>query len=598
MSEKVIRRDPELQETVRQLTAANEDLRRMTRLHALSTRLNLPGNLRDQLDEILGATMEIVGADMGDVQLFEAPDALTLAAQSGFAERFVDFFAVVHGDTRSPCGAAMSALRRVTMEDITAERALAGSRTLDVLVEAGVRAAQSTPLLDRAGQLIGMLSTHYRQAHRFADAELRWLDLLAREAADAIVRHRTEELLARATDELESRVADRTRWLALMHDVSRVINEAQSWDDGLRLVLRAICERAGWQLGYVYLPDSDDPEIIAPAISCILGERFRPFHVLAESQRYARGQNLPARVYAENTPVWLTDPAELTALLPVRAELARQVGLRSGVALPIRFGRDVIAVLELFSEELHRPNDVLADLMNDVSTQIGRVLEREQSTAQTAELVWREQQDLLHTLHDSLGQTLTALAMLSTGLRQQLAGANPPAAEIATRVAEQAQLALDQVRQLSRGLFPLEIDPGGLEPALRDLASTTEAFHRVRVRVTTDAADSVRDARTATQLYRIGQEAVTNAVKHARARTIRIELAVRGGGTRLKVVDDGIGFRREALSHDGLGLRIMRYRAASIGAILSVERAARGGTVVTCTQRDRAALRLDDEHRG
>jgi signal transduction histidine kinase len=92
--------------------------------------------------------------------------------------------------------------------------------------------------------------------------------------------------------------------------------------------------------------------------------------------------------------------------------------------------------------------------MKSVSDQIGRVLERERATARMADLVWREQQSLLHTLHDSLGQTLTGLGMLSAGLSQRLTAADADTAGTAGEIARQAQLALDQVRQLAKKLFP------------------------------------------------------------------------------------------------------------------------------------------------
>jgi signal transduction histidine kinase len=203
-----------------------------------------------------------------------------------------------------------------------------------------------------------------------------------------------------------------------------------------------------------------------------------------------------------------------------------------------------------------------------------------------ADLVWREQQALLHTLHDSLGQTLTGLGMLSAGLQRRLIAIDGPSAATAQQIAEQAQVALEQVRQLSQGLFPIEIEAEGLMPALRALASTTESFHGIHVVAEGEVPGRLRDSRIATEVYRIAQEAVTNAVKHADARTITIDVTGVEGLTRLRVADDGVGIREESRTHDGLGLRIMRYRATSIGAALSIERGATGGTVVTCTLRE------------
>jgi signal transduction histidine kinase len=176
--------------------------------------------------------------------------------------------------------------------------------------------------------------------------------------------------------------------------------------------------------------------------------------------------------------------------------------------------------------------------------------------------------------------------MLSAGLRQQLAGTNETAANTAQQVAKQAQIALDQVRLMSRGLFPVDVDAQGLLPALRALASTTEALHHITVAVTGDMPDAIQETRVATQMYRIAQEAVTNAVKHAHAASISIELAESDSVATLRVRDDGIGIPDAASRRsDGLGLRIMRYRATAIGAQFSVAAGPGGGTVVACALR-------------
>ena len=211
--------------------------------------------------------------------------------------------------------------------------------------------------------------------------------------------------------------------------------------------------------------------------------------------------------------------------LPMRRAEAQRAGLEAAIALPIRSGPDVIAVMELFSDQPQAPSDLLSNLMNDIGAQIGKVLERERTTAKMADLVWKEQQGLLHTLHDSLGQTLTGLGMLASGLSP----AAGPSFEVATKITQLSQQALEQVRQLSKGLFPVEVDPEGLMPALRELASTTETFHPIHVTVEGDDPAPIRDSLVATQLYRIAQEAVTNAVKHARADAIGIALHEHAG---------------------------------------------------------------------
>ena len=269
----------------------------------------------------------------------------------------------------------------------------------------------------------------------------------------------------------------------------------------------------------------------------------------------------------------------------MRAAAATAAGLQAAVALPVTVRNEVVAVLEIFSDHPHPPDAQLTDLMHNVGDQIGRVLERERATARLADLVWREQQALLHTLHDSLGQTLTGLGMLSAGLRQRLAATDADTSATAEEIARQSKQALDQVRLLSKSLFPIEVEAESLLAALRDLASATEALHKIRVHVEGEAPKSMRDGKIATELYRIAQEAVTNIVKHAHAKAITIRIDDSSGLTRLMIADDGIGIPPGAQGV-GSGLRIMRHRATSIGASLTVERGATDGTVVTCTVRE------------
>jgi signal transduction histidine kinase len=324
---------------------------------------------------------------------------------------------------------------------------------------------------------------------------------------------------------------------------------------------------------------------VAPVISCFGDPRHLPFHEVSMRQRFTRGSSLPGRVFAEAKSLWLTESDAALLALPKRAEAARQVGLRSVAVFPVTVGARVIAVLELLSDRTHPPSEGLDTLMRDVSDQIGRVLDREQTTARMADLLWREQQGLLHTLHDSLGQTLTSIGMTSAGLQARLGGADAAVKEASSQIVRQTQHALDQVRQLTRSLFPIEVEPESLIVALRELGAATTAVHKIRVDVHGQLPDAFRSGKVATELYRIAQEAVTNAVKHAQAHRISIQLDGAPGRTELRVADDGIGIGTAA-SADGMGLQIMRFRARSIGGVLTIEPGEESGTVVTCSVRD------------
>src|SRR5262245_24018827 len=318
------------------------------------------------------------------------------------------------------------------------------------------------------------------------------------------LRDRVRELEARASNQaLEELAQIRRKHLALVQNISRAVDDLRSWHDALQTILKEICQAEVWQLGHVYVPNKDDPDELTFVIGWCAADRFQPFFKASQRARYRRGTSLPGEVCRTGKVVWLNGQEDLLQQIPMRSNLAREMGLMAALAMPVAVGRETIAVLELFSDRAHQPSDELSHLMSDVSSQIGRAVERERLLGQVAELVWQEQQKLLHTLHDSLGQELTGVGMLSSALRHQLADKDPSAAETAQRITEGAQRALAHVRQLSKGLFPVEVDAAGLTLALGQLAATTEDLYKIRCRIEDSDSVLIQDNRVATELYRI-----------------------------------------------------------------------------------------------
>ena len=135
-----------------------------------------------------------------------------------------------------------------------------------------------------------MLSTHYRSVRQFGQAELKWLDLLARQAADLITHRQSEEGLSRTNEQLERRIDERVKWLRLLHQVTRAIQEAATWDEAVRAALELTCAAGGWQVGFVYVPDPPTPTCSCRSSSCLRDERFRPFYEFSEEQRIRRAR--------------------------------------------------------------------------------------------------------------------------------------------------------------------------------------------------------------------------------------------------------------------------------------------------------------------
>ena len=145
--------------------------------------------------------------------------------------------------------------------------------------------------------------------------------------------------------------------------------------------------------------------------------------------------------------------------------------------------------------------------------------------------------------------------------------------------------AVELTRQLSRGLAPIELTGDGLMDALRELVATTEERSKIRCDFIYEEPVLIADPTIATHLYRIAQEAVNNAVKHAKPSNILIQLSNRNGTIEMIIEDNGVGLPQPLPKRRGMGLWIINHRAGMLGADLTVQRPLTGGTTITCTLR-------------
>ena len=213
------------------------------------------------------------------------------------------------------------------------------------------------------------------------------------------------------------------------------------------------------------------------------------------------------------------------------------------------------------------------------------ITERKRLEKELLDISDREQRRIGRDLHDGLGQQLTAMELFSHNLTAELKTHAPALTKSAEKLGRQLRKAISQTRLLSHGLLPVSAEADGLMNALDELAGGTRAMARVECRFTCSGPVLFDDPNAASHLYRIAQEAVTNALKHGKANRIRIRLANLGERVELKVADNGRGFSKRASHGDGMGLRVMQYRAGLIGATMEFESAPRKGVVITCTLR-------------
>ena len=206
--------------------------------------------------------------------------------------------------------------------------------------------------------------------------------------------------------------------------------------------------------------------------------------------------------------------------------------------------------------------------------------EQRRLSAQLLTAIGDEQQRLALELHDEVGQALAGLNMITQSLARNLRLADRVEAEKARLISDSIQDVLDSFRRVLCGLSPVEIDDQGLQVALQRLCENIESAG-VACEFDCESDLSVEDNTMATQLYRIAQESLSNAMRHAKASRIRVKLRRKGNWITLSIIDDGIGFDAHEEVTRGMGLRILRHRSELIGGSLSIE-SSPSGTTVTC----------------
>jgi signal transduction histidine kinase len=236
-----------------------------------------------------------------------------------------------------------------------------------------------------------------------------------------------------------------------------------------------------------------------------------------------------------------------------------------------RSSQELEARVERRTEELSRANKAL----------IGEIVQRTEAEKAIIEISSREQRRLSEDLHDGLCQVLAATKLLSEDVKEKLAVRAAPETDEMALIESRLGEALTQADNISRGLYPVDLETHGLTEALQELADKISKIYPVECRFTCWNPVSVYSSSVGTHLYRIAQEAVINAIKSGKAKRIMLRLQAQGRQGVLSILDNGIGFRASE-ARKGMGIKMMNFRAHMILASLRFRSGAKGGTVVRC----------------
>ena len=260
--------------------------------------------------------------------------------------------------------------------------------------------------------------------------------------------------------------------------------------------------------------------------------------------------------------------------------------LHSGVKRIIGIGREVVGQRKdgsVFPIDLSVGEALLPSGRRIFTGIIRDLTERKALEDKILRISEEEQARIGQDIHDDLCQQLAAIGCLAKVAQKSLLKSGSPEARSLEEIVSLVTKANMRARETSRGLMPVVIDSGGLMAALEELAESTARAYEIKCDFRYDNPVQVNDNKTSVQLFRIAQEAVSNAVKHGQARRVDIHLARQSGNIVLTVRDDGVGIPEKPGKGTGMGLLTMNHRAQMMGGTIHVSPRPTGGTQVTCS---------------
>lgn len=408
--------------------------------------------------------------------------------------------------------------------------------------------------------------------------------------------------------------------LAAEHAITRILVNAPSLHEAGPGIIQVLLDGLEVDVGGLWWLDSRHPVLRLSSIS--IRSASPPLQVFLEESRrlnLAEGEGLPGRAWQTRKPVWIED-LETEPPGP-RRDLARRARLHSAAAFPIQSGSEFFGALEFFTLRRFETDPRLLNMMSAIGSEIGQFVHRRQAeeglrrahdeletrvqqrTAdlklanaklhasiadrkrlehELLEITERERRRIGLDLHDDLGQKLSGMALMTKGLELKLGRSDPESARDAAAIHALVQEAMTHTSDLAHDLASLNVNGADLPGALEGLAERARQLFGITCQLKTDGEIPAVDAAVAGQIYKIAQEAVTNAIKHGKAKRVIIQLGMRGRELLLTIRNTGLPFPDLKHKSTGMGLRIMNYRAHLIGASLEVTGLGREGTRVTC----------------
>jgi PAS domain S-box-containing protein len=390
-----------------------------------------------------------------------------------------------------------------------------------------------------------------------------WLDITDRKRADAALLATLEcgEAVMRATSEPEL----------------------------LETICRAIVKMGSYRMAWVGLPEQGAVKTLKPVARAGAGEDYVDKARITWAAGEPRGSGPVGRAMRTRKAVVCRDLENDPRFAPWRREALKR-GYASVIGLPLLWRGECLGALAIYSEQTvafqREEARLLQNLAGDIAYGLAALrtrAERERLEQELLEVSEREQCRIAQDLHDGLCQQLLGASFLTATVERRLAQRNDPEAKALRSIAEILRTSANDARALSHGLHPVDAGPRSLMKALEQFAGLTSRMFGIECRFVCPRPVNIRHQGTATHLYRIAQEAAGNAITRGGSTRVTIRLSHAGKGQLLlSIGDNGHGMSQGLPEGKGMGLRIMRYRAAMCGGKLEIVRAAGGGMRINC----------------
>ncbi len=431
--------------------------------------------------------------------------------------------------------------------------------------------------------------------------------------ASALTRAIEEAEAKRARSKAELRILDLANLYAALSEANATLARAQARDQLFEDMCRIAVTRGGFHFAWAGLIDRESG-LLVPAATYGNADGFLDGIELPIDAGKPGGRQPAASAAREGRAYVCNDTLE-DKRIAVWHERMRKCSIRSAASVPLLLEGKPIGSFSLYALEIGHFDDERMHLLNELAGDIAFALDRfEQETrrrraeaeiqearrqlqalsTRLLEVQEQERRDIAHELHDEIGQSLTLVKIkLQMALRR--GGNNRVLTEECVDIASQT---LEQVRTMSLNLRPPALDDLGLGAALQWALDRQEGATGWEIEFTADPIPQRLATETETACFRVAQEALTNAARHASAKKIAVHLRINGDHLELAVEDDGCGFDQEAVrrrpaNRSSLGLISMKERAALAGGSFRIESTDGGGTRVLAVfplrWRDRAA---------